>query len=287
MEEIAVIIVLYNPDIPSLGKKLKGIKTTVIIVDNSENDSIMDNFGDNIIYIPLHCNTGIANAQNVGISKAVELNKSYLVFFDQDTSVKENIIELLFSSYHELKKRDPKVGALGPVVCDNADGAIYDDRLLTCERFIKIDRVISSGMFIELSLLEKVGRMNQFLFIDNVDSEFCWRIGKHGYNCYIDNSIHMSHKIGSRKFKLFGFKFIISAPKRYYYQYRNFFILCRFGYVPNSWKIKNLIRRSLEMLIIPIYAGQLSVFCNMIYGTLSGIRYLVQGIPSSNSRQSN
>ena len=89
MEEIAVIIVLYNPDIASLGEKLRGLKTTVILVDNSENDSIMENFGDNIIYIPLHSNTGIANAQNVGITKAVELKKTYLVFFDQDTSLKE------------------------------------------------------------------------------------------------------------------------------------------------------------------------------------------------------
>lgn len=282
MEEIAVIIVLYNPDIASLGEKLRGLKTTVILVDNSENDSIMENFGDNIIYIPLHSNTGIANAQNVGITKAVELKKTYLVFFDQDTSLKEETIEKLYSGYQELKERDSNVGALGPVVCDNADGAIYDDRLLTCERFIKIDRMISSGMFIELCLLEIVGRMNQFLFIDNVDSEFCWRIGKHGFNCYIDNSIQMSHKIGTKMFQLFGFKFIISSPKRYYYQYRNFFILCRFGYVPNSWKIKNLIRRILEILIIPIYAGKLSIFCNMIYGTLSGIKYLVQGIPSSN-----
>ena len=98
--------------------------------------------------------------------------------------------------------------------------------------------------------LRDVGSMDARLFIDFVDFEHCWRANAKGYVCGITNNVALPHKVGSRELHMpRGYRVIISAPFRYYYQYRNWLCLCRRKYVPLQWKVS----KGVKFLLRPFY----------------------------------
>ena len=69
---IGVVVVVYHPDVSLLTTKLRrlGMELSIAVVDNTPVKEISIALS-NVTYIPLHENTGIANAQNQGIGRAV------------------------------------------------------------------------------------------------------------------------------------------------------------------------------------------------------------------------
>lgn len=274
-QEVVLIIVIYHPDLKSFIDKIKGIYGyTIILVDNSNKDIHSLFLQDNIIYKPLLKNHGIAYAQNIGIDEAINRNFDYIIFFDQDTNFSVEIIENLVNHYKQLITSNGTACIMGAVIIDKGNEKVYDHRLNKIHEgeFVQVDRIISSGMIIRSSLVSIAGKMNEEMFIDYVDSEFCWRMKVNGYYTFIDSSIKIQHSIGN-KIKEFGFfKILLSAPFRYYYQYRNFIYLLSKKYVPLSWKIKNFIRKSLELFIVPILLRNSVCFNFMRKGIVDGIK---------------
>ena len=277
-QNIFVIIVLFNPKVYFILKTLDNLADfNVILVDNSPQPSFSNTrFNANVRYYALNNNTGIAYAQNVGILNARQLNAEYIVFFDQDSLIENSLIHSLHQDYLKIKSYDCYIGALGPLVYDKDNGVNYDARLRNNEsQFMVVDRIISSGMFLETNTIDAVGMMKSDLFIDYIDSEFCWRLNNNGYHCYIDKNVSMAHKIGICQKRIGKFKVIISSPIRYYYQYRNFIYLCGYEYVPKSWKIKNFIRKLFELFYVPLVVGKISIFKYMIKGIFAGFKKIV------------
>lgn len=114
--------------------------------------------------------------------------------------------------------------------------------------------------------------MDELLFIDNVDNEWCWRAIHNGNLCCITTKITMLHKIGQQHYKILGMPFLVSAPIRYYYQYRNYLWLLRRSYVPLGWKYKSFIRKLVEIIIIPCVSKQkILIIKNMVRGIWDGL----------------
>ena len=94
--------------------------------------------------------------------------------------------------------------------------------------------------------------MDALLFIDYVDFEHCWRANSKGYVCGITQNVTLPHKVGNNELHFpHGYRVIISAPFRYYYQYRNWLWLCRRNYVPKQWKINTCIKFMLRIVYFP------------------------------------
>ena len=107
-------------------------------------------------------------------------------------------------------------------------------------------------------------------FIDYVDHEWCWRANSMGYICCMDMSISIKHKVGKKSIVILGIPFIISAPKRYYFQYRNSIWLLRRHYVPMSWKLKICVKNLIGLFLYPLCStSPFVVMNNIVKGILS------------------
>ena len=102
-------------------------------------------------------------------------------------------------------------------------------------------------------VLEDVGLNEEQLFIDFVDSEWCWRAVAKGYRCCMTTNIVMTHHIGRRIITIGPIKDIISSPQRYFYQYRNYLWMLRRPYVPRQWKISVGVKSILRLFYFPFF----------------------------------
>lgn len=259
------IIVTHNPHIQklcSLCANLLSQGSYLVIVDNSEKSINREDLisSDSIKLISLKKNMGIAHAQNIGISCANDIKAKYVSFFDQDSSVNKLFISELIS---EIDKK--KYHIVAPRAMDN-DSKEYLDALkinkfgipskvcLNKDNEIKADIVISSGTTLLLSVIEKVGLFDEGLFIDHVDTEWCLRCRKNGFDIHVISSVQMLHSIGSARSKLGPLTIQIHNSDRCYYQIRNSFLLLRKDSIPKLFAIneiiKTLINRFLLLLLI-------------------------------------
>lgn len=213
-EKIALLIVLYN-DLP---KKYiwEIIDTPIIIVDNSYKRDLKLS-KNNVKYIPLYKNYGIAKALNVGFDEAKKIGAEWVLTMDQDSDYPIGMIE---AYQYFVNQHIGKIGLLCPLI----NNYLGENRMRN-QSFIEVDEALTSGSFINMKAYEISGGFKEELFIDAVDFEFCYNIKSKGYNIYMLNWVVMQHKLGNTKeIKLFGkHLFYVTHHNyiRHYYMQRN------------------------------------------------------------------
>ena len=278
INRIGVVIIVFHPNARLLESKLKklGNDVAVVVVDNTPNETINIEQA-NITYIPLYENTGIANAQNVGIGNLLERGCTHVVFFDQDSDFTEIYVRSIVDEYERISTVRKNLFLLGPTVINKTNGeeyrsVIHSDKK-AAQGFIEKREIISSGSCVSVDKLNQVGVMDTRLFIDYVDFEHCWRANSKGYVCGITRNVTLPHKVGNNELHFpHGYRVIISAPFRYYYQYRNWLWLCRKGYVPRQWKINTCIKFMSRIIYFPFVVNEWkSIEKNMFKGIHDGL----------------
>lgn len=256
------ITITYDPDIKRLRKQIISLieqVNLVIIVDNhSKNISEIKNLCNEIskcILIPLDDNYGIAYAQNKGIEFSIKKNASHIILFDQDSNISDNFINGLLLAEKELLLSGENVAAVGPEFYDESTGYQYKNTymknipilkgLLLGKNSCTIDTphlesyfLIASGCLIRTSVLSSVGFMDSNLFIDNVDSEWCFRAQSMNFKVFTTKYSIMSHNIGEGKVNILGKKIAIHSNIRKYYNTRNNLYLLKLNYVKLGTKIR-------------------------------------------------
>ena len=269
--EVCVVVVLFNPQSEQINNvEALSSNINVAAIDNSEEASKVNC----AYYVPLLKNLGIAAAQNVGIKYAKSEGFKYVLLLDQDSCVDIDFVYGLYNAFKNIEEFDSQVAYLGPVFIDKKSGQEYKNHSNEEKDFTKVNALIASGSMISLNAIDKVGMMDESLFIDIVDFEWCWRANSMGYTGYITRNVTMIHSIGKEYHNWHGFVIGISAPFRYYYQYRNTLWLCRRKYVPFKWKLKSILRRILDLCLVPIVSSEGKNCLNyMIKGISNGLFY--------------
>lgn len=278
INRIGVVIIIFHPNARLLESKLKklGNDVAVVVVDNTPNETINIEQA-NITYIPLYENTGIANAQNVGIGNLLERGCTHVVFFDQDSDFTEIYVRSIVDEYERISTVRKNLFLLGPTVINKTNGEEYRSVIHSDKKadqgFIEKREIISSGSCVSVDKLNQVGVMDARLFIDYVDFEHCWRANSKGYVCGITQNVTLPHKVGNNELHFpHGYRVIISAPFRYYYQYRNWLWLCRKGYVPRQWKINTCIKFMSRIIYFPFVVNEWkAIEKNMFKGIHDGL----------------
>lgn len=278
INRIGVVIIVFHPNARLLESKLKklGNDVAVVVVDNTPNETINIEQA-NITYIPLYENTGIANAQNVGIGNLLKRGCTHVVFFDQDSDFTEKYVRSIVDEYKRISTVRKNLFLLGPTVINKTNGEEYRSVIHSDKKadqgFIEKREIISSGSCVSVDKLNQVGVMDVRLFIDYVDFEHCWRANSKGYVCGITQNVTLPHKVGNNELHFpHGYRVIISAPFRYYYQYRNWLWLCRKGYVPRQWKINTCIKFMSRIIYFPFVVNEWkSIEKNMFKGIHDGL----------------
>lgn len=249
-----------------------------VVVDNSSSPSMsVDNIGT-MTYICNGKNLGIAEAQNIGIRYLMEHgNMEYIVLFDQDSRVPTDYPMAMVNEFLSIKCKVGNLALLGPTVTRNEDGMEYKSAIhrytTDCYGFSQRTHIISSGSCISTEALHSIGLMDSSLFIDYVDFEWCWRARSKGYAIGVTSRMVIRHKVGQKELALGSHKVIISSPKRYFYQYRNYLWLIRCSYVPLQWKLATGIKKSLRIIYFPFILNNGKLYLkNMLKGIWAGMK---------------
>jgi len=283
-KHIAIIIVLYKPE-PKHVERMEALSSLYngIVVDNSPSASARNSRIGHMRYIFNNANRGIAEAQNIAIREVLrDQDIRHIVFLDQDSHVATDYPMLIVDEYIAQQNRHPKLAILGPSIY-NADGkgkdygsSIHKEKYID-DSLIRRDKIISSGSCVSAKVLRDVGLMDSRLFIDYVDSEWCWRANSKGYFCGITTRLRMSHRIGITTISMGPMRDIVSAPSRYFYQYRNYVWLLGFRYVPWRWKITNAVKSLVRFFYYPLFVHDGRQCARyMLKGLANGIKTLAK-----------
>ncbi len=226
--KLAGIIVAYNPDILQFVSNIERVISDVdqlLIFKNSQieiESNLLEKYGDKIVFLGTENNVGIAEALNAGIHWSKENNFTHILALDQDSYFQEGHL-FQFKKLIEIGIEIKDVGVYIPNFINK--GNIHITKATTP---FEVPDGITSGSIIPVSLFDMVGGFNNFLFIDGVDNEFCYRIKKnHGMKTVMFPIVHLFHELGQHKKTLFGFSTLNYSAFRTFYLVRNHILLLR------------------------------------------------------------
>lgn len=207
---VAACIVTYNPDINRLKMNIESIinqVSKIIIVWNSE---IIDiGLSDKkLIFLGAEINEGIAKAINYAIDYCIKNGYEWLLTLDQDSICPNNLIQM----YTNYLSNDT-----GLVTC----GINYNNKLIkNTDKPILINECIQSGALLNINAAKELGGMDESMFIDQVDFEYCYRLKNKNYKLIQINKVYIDHQLGELAIKKIGpLKFYVgnhSALRKYY-----------------------------------------------------------------------
>lgn len=232
--DVFCIVVAFNPSEKLFLQAIKSINTNtpnIIIVNNGENFNTLDvDIFEHITIIDCKKNQGISCAQNLGIRAAIENGARYIWLSDQDTVYPENFLEKMLVAIDICQAQGTRLGALAPSYFDTHKGTVqalvrhapFTQKFPCKPGLHHVSHAIASGTLIPTSALRDVGLMQENLFIDWVDLEWCWRAkNRHGYDTICTGDVVIEHTMGDGSVQFRGKKVSIRSPLRHYYMVRN------------------------------------------------------------------
>lgn len=224
-------VIWYNPD----NENINNIKTyinyveKIYIIDNSMKNNMklsssLNN--DKIEYVYNNKNLGIAKALNLACEKAINDGFEWILTMDQDSSFDSDGIKKYFETFDNMEKEN--IGIFSPRHILKNDTKEFDES----SDFLEVDHVMTSGNLLNLKIWEEIGRFDENLFIDEVDSEICFRIIENGYKVIQLNRIRMFHELGNLEKKNFFTRKISvlnhNHIRKYYIMRNKFYMLKKY-----------------------------------------------------------
>lgn len=268
MAEVSALATIptFNPELDALRfllKRLADDRIDTLVVDNGSTniDAVLGLAAEfaRCAVIQLGDNRGIAAAQNIGIKTSLLRGYQWTALFDQDSRPPNNMIADAVDELSCLVAAGYKVAAAGPRVRDTRTGYLYP--LIAVDRFRvrkfepsnkceEVTLLIASGSVIANEALGSIGLMKEELFIDHVDTEWCFRAVRHGYKIFSLTSLVMDHAVGENTVTVFGRNLPLHDCRRRYISTRNLFHLIAREPIPFPWKLKEAITSVAKLIVI-------------------------------------
>lgn len=286
---VTAVIVTYHPDPAALKRLLLALETqtqNVVVVDNGSGKtllSVLDTIrkSPRTILIENAVNEGLAAAQNRGVAQARATGCSHIILFDQDSLPPPGLVPGLLEAARSVG--DGVV--VGPCITDERHGmrtpfvriGVLGVRRYSCEEgstaVIPADFLIASGVLIPLVVFDKVGPMDESLFIDNVDMEWCFRARSRGVKLFGACGVCLTHVLGDRAFRVGQYVIHYHGPLRQYYMMRNRILLYRREYTPRGWVVQDVLRVLVKFALFSlVFAPRGRNFALMLRGIWHGLR---------------
>ena len=274
---IYAIVVTYNPDIDILYAQYHSLVNQVdgiIYIDNNSAIEFKIPENNKVRIIRNTDNLGLGVAQNEGIEKAKEYGANYILLLDQDSKLPNNMVDILYTELNKIVKAGNKIAAMCPVIYSaysKSDKPGIVSLGLNIRRKIidgseAVIYAIASGSLIPVSVLDVVGCMNEKMFIDGIDLEWCLRARSMGYIVYNTSKTKLVHRLGNGSNDIVLNHSII----REYYIIRNSLALICFKYVPFGFAVRKIIF-SFARVLSSLFKGRFDYFKAGIRGIKDGI----------------
>ena len=253
-----VVVILYHPDEAALNHLADLVRwnyRTIAVVNAADRQSLA-----RLRALPLArlienaSNQGLAFAINQGIEAGCDLGAGYLMLLDQDSRTGADLGRELLAIAAERQRHGVDLGCIGPVPVDRKRplaATTLRDRAPPGAFVLGVPTVITSGMLIPRSAIERVGGMWNELFIDQIDHEWCFRAHAAGLTVLLALEVTLEHDIGDAGFSLFGaYKPVHRSPVRHYHIVRNTLWLGRRSFIARRWRVREV---SKLLVRIPAY----------------------------------
>lgn len=260
------VVVFYRPDTLCVERANRLVSSVpCVVVDNTEAVCPVrpDGLDGRIIYIGNGRNLGIATAINQGVEQLIAQGFRYAMIFDQDSEPAPVLLDALPRTLERELAGNRRIALVGPAYDDARLGGVVPFvrfgylklRRITPSgtRPIEVDFLISSGSCINLELWREIGPMDDALFIDFVDLEWCARARARGFSVLGLPQWHMVHELGGEPVRVFGRIYPGHSAIRHYYMFRNAISLIRRSYIPWSWKSTEIVKLPVRLVIYGLF----------------------------------
>lgn len=260
------VVVFYNPDSACIARANRLAEVMhCVVVDNSPSVRTPSEVGLSaaVSYLPNGANLGIATAINQGVASLIDAGFDAAILFDQDSEPSRQLLDGLPRLLEEALRRHERVALIGPAYEDLRLGDVAPFvrfGYLKLRRIppvgvtpIDVDFLISSGSCINLAAWQEVGPMDDALFIDFVDLEWCIRARAKGFAVLGAPELRLAHELGGEPVRVLGRLYPSHSPLRHYYLFRNAVALIKRSYVPCTWKSTELIKFPFRLAIYGLF----------------------------------
>jgi rhamnosyltransferase len=269
---VGAVVVTHHPSPNRLRAVLAALAAQadkVFVVDNSADAGAEDTVATlcrdcGAALLPQAANRGLAAGFNAGVRAVRAAGFTHALLMDQDSLPQPDMVRRLLRTLQAENARGD-VAAIGPGYFDRR-GAVpasfarvgFPGNRATAPRepggsVFDTDYLISSGCLLPLAALDAVGELDEDLFIDNIDMEWCFRARARGLRLLGDGSALLEHELGDGRVRLpFGRIAIVHAPHRLYYIMRNRVLLYWMPHVPWQWKAQDVLRLPAKFAIFAL-----------------------------------
>ena len=270
---LACVTVTFNPDLEVLHQQLAGLprEALKIIVDNAS--SLVNEQAlaacvaafDHVQILRNAENRGLPAALNQGVqATALTPRITHVLLLDQDSEPAPGSVQRLLDAFEQLSGAGRPMGCVGPRLIDVQTGlqhgfhrqqgwrwtrrfpAAEDREPLPCTN------LNGSGTLMKIEFFERLGGLEEGMFIDHVDTEWAFRVLGSGHELWGIPDASFRHQMGlsSVRFWCFGWRVWPSrSPARHYFLYRNTLRLWRRPYVSRVWKFWSAVKLLLTCMV--------------------------------------
>ncbi|MFM0494286.1 glycosyltransferase family 2 protein [Paraburkholderia caledonica] len=261
-----IVVVFYRPDAACVRRANRYANAGhCVVVDNTEKLQSPEQLGldERIVYVANGANLGIATGINQGVEVLLKTGCASALIFDQDSEPSCLLLATLPELLEEQTRRGKRVALIGPAYEDARLGGVAPFvrfGFLKLQRVspvgaqpLEVDFLISSGSCINLAAWQEIGPMDDALFIDFVDLEWCVRARARGYAVLGAPGLRLAHELGGEPVRIFGRQYPSHSPLRHYYLFRNAVALIKRSYIPWTWKSTELVKFPFRLAIYGLF----------------------------------
>lgn len=257
------VIVFFHPDDGCIQRANRLAKVMrCVVIDNTPADApptCTSLLNPEVAVVSNCANLGVATAQNQGVNELLSCGVEFAFLFDQDSEASDRLLQGLIDYFVETADSTNRVALAGPAYFDSRFGGVtpfvrflpFRIRQVAAQGMlpIDVDFLISSGSCVNLKYWEQIGPMEDDLFIDFVDVEWCLRAKRRGFRIVGLPWLVLTHSLGERPVKLLNRLYPLHSPIRRYYQVRNVLALLFRKDVTWVWKSREALRLPVRILI--------------------------------------
>jgi rhamnosyltransferase len=259
--KVVAVIVAYLPNLALLNRVIDSTATMVakvVVVNNDRGEWPAGLRKPVFVHTPAR-NIGLAAAYNCGAEFARQQGATHLLLLDQDSVPAPGMVPQLLAQY----SRSGPIGAVGPLWKDPRTGEAGGFAVRFGERripkpgdILEVEFLISSGSLIGLAALSEIGRFDDRLFIEHVDTDWALRAKAKGFAlCGVAGAV-LEHTIGDAVLDVpgSGRRAFVYPPERTYYLVRNSIRLWRRPYATWRWRLFDVWRLCRLILLYLVFA---------------------------------
>lgn len=272
-ESVWAVIICYFPsrhEVMRLLDALSGqVQKTLVMNNGGIEIQLLKELSVNpaVTVVDLGGNMGIGAALNSAFRLMLLHNVAYGVTFDQDSQPPPLHVITLLAARKRLALKGGSsrwLGAIGPSFYDAREGR-FDYPFFrasgwlvrrvnrnTGEAVPKVDALITSGMLVPVALWH-LHPFLEHLFIEHVDTEWCFRTLNEGYQHHGCFDVQMCHELSDGQPIIFaGVIFLRYSALRRYYYFRNTAFLIGRRYVPAAFRLRLALGFIVKALVSPL-----------------------------------